>query len=154
MTPMQVGQWHECRDSGFFLIEWSMTPMHLVNDTNAGYWVWITPSGQWHECILVNDTNAVRQAFLHFLIERSMTPMHLVNDTNACHWVWITLSGQWHECSETGFFAPPYRTVNDTNAFGQWHECRSLCVNHTQSMTRMQFGQWHECRDAGFFVSP
>ena len=79
------------------------------------------------------------------------------NTDNSCHCsstdnsllcttnnMWFTLSIEVHWLSAPvtlSFFAPPYRTVNDTNASGQWHECRSLSVNHTQSITQMQIAK-------------
>ena len=74
--------------------------------------------------LLVNDTNANTQSFLHLLIERSMTPMHLVNDTNAgvteceshsvndTNVIWSMTPMQVTECKS-------HSMVNDTNAFGQ-----------------------------------
>ena len=103
----------------------------LVNDTNASDWVYITLSGQWHKCILVNDTSDERQAFLHLLIERSMTPMHF---------------GQWHKCiwlsvNHTQWSMTRMHLVNDTNAETQ----AFLYLLRGWSMTPMHFGQWHEC---------
>ena len=44
------GQWHECILLSLNHTQWSMTRMHLVNDTNAVNWVYITLRGQWQIC--------------------------------------------------------------------------------------------------------
>ena len=107
-----------------FLREWSMTRMHigqwhecrLVNDTNAHWSMTWKHIGQWHKCTLMglNQTQCIR------VIDRwSMTPMHDGASRERDNHPSLG-SGQWHECT----------LVNDTNA--DW------------SMTRMHIGQWHE----------
>ena len=140
------GQWHECRLLSVDHTQWSMTRMHLVNDTNASDWVCITLIGQWHKFILVNDTNAETQAFLYLLRGWSMTPMHF---------------GQWHKCiwlsvNHTQWSMTRMHLVNDTNAVRQ----AFLHLLIERSMTPMHLvndtnaghwvwitlsGQWHEC---------